>query len=94
MQAAIAASGVAALPELMQASRSTADCGGLRERGDRNTSWDCKEKCGGKAGEANSYIFDTKLFQLARPLLLQFKIAHLLPLAGGRHRLHSRGHFA
>jgi hypothetical protein len=24
------------------------DCGGLRERGDRNTSWDCKEKCGGK----------------------------------------------
>ena len=49
---------------------------------------------GSEAGEANSYIFDTKLFQLARPLLLQFKIAHLLPLAGGRHRLHRRGHFA
>jgi hypothetical protein len=32
------------------------------------------------ACEANSYIFDTKLFQLARPLLVQFKIAHLLPL--------------
>jgi hypothetical protein len=27
------------------------DCGGLRERGDRNTSWDCKEKCGGKPSE-------------------------------------------
>jgi hypothetical protein len=31
------------------------------------------------ACEANSYIFDTKLFQLASTLLVQFKIAHLPP---------------